>query len=136
MNQTILSGHLTADIESRSLQDKTLAKFTLACNQGERTVFMPVEAWNQDHLPTYIGKGSKVLISGSLKQEQWTTEQGEKRSRIVLVAHQVEFLDPPSGQRGEAMASPTAPVRSTRPASPQGHRTAPRPNRPARHQAA
>jgi len=109
MNQTIMTGNLTADIETRDIQSSTgdqhLSKFTLACNEGERVVFMPVEAWNMPHLAEYLHKGSKALISGGLKQEHWETEEGDKRSRIVLTAYKVEFLDP----------APEQPARSDRP---------------------
>lgn len=92
MNQAILTGNLTADIEVRELGDTHLSKFTLACNEGERVLFLPVEAWRMPHLVQYLSKGSKVLISGNLKQENWETEAGDKRSRIVLTAHKIEFL--------------------------------------------
>lgn len=94
MNQTIITGNLTADIESRQVGEQALCTFTVACNEGDRVVFMPVEAWNMPHLPEYLFKGSKVLLSGSLKQDNWETDGGEKRSRIVLTAYKVEFLDP------------------------------------------
>ena len=101
MNQTIMTGNLTADIETRDIpsrdkrsDDQHLSKFTLACNEGERVTFIPVEAWNMPHLPEYLSKGSKVLISGALKQDNWETKEGDKRSRIVLTAYKVEFLDP------------------------------------------
>ncbi|WPJ98082.1 single-stranded DNA-binding protein [Coraliomargarita algicola] len=93
MNQTIISGHLTADIETRKVGEQHLSKFRLACNEGERVVFMPVEAWNMPHLAEHLFKGSKVLLSGGLKQESWETDAGEPRSRIVLTAYKVEFLD-------------------------------------------
>lgn len=96
MNQTILSGNLTADIETREWGEKHLSKFTIACNQGENTTFLPVQAWNQEHLGKFLGKGSRVLVSGALRQESWETKGGDKRSRIVLNAYQVEFLDPPA----------------------------------------
>ena len=68
MNQTIMSGNLTADIETREIKSgvgepQHLSKFTLASNEGERVVFMPVEAWNMPHLAEYLFKGSKALIS-------------------------------------------------------------------------
>ena len=100
MNQTVMSGNLTADIETRTVGEQHLSKFTLACNQGEKTVFIPVEAWNQDHLQKFIRKGSRVLVSGALRQDQWESKEGEKRSRILLNAYQVEFLDAaPSKER-------------------------------------
>lgn len=98
MNQTIMTGNLTADIETRELRsdsgEQHLSKFTLACNEGDRVVFIPVEAWNMPHLAEHLHKGSKTLISGALKQENWETDAGDKRSRIVLTAYKVEFLDP------------------------------------------
>jgi single-strand DNA-binding protein len=102
MNQTVMSGNLTADIETKEVGEHHLSKFTLASNQGEKTVFLPVEGWNMEHLQEYIRKGSKVLISGSLRQDQWETKTGERRSRIVLKAFQVEFLDPPSEKKSSA----------------------------------
>jgi len=74
MNQIIMTGHLTADIETLELPARNkgsdaqhLSKFTLGCNEGERVTFLPVEAWNMPHLPEYLAKGSEVLISGALK---------------------------------------------------------------------
>lgn len=110
MNQTILTGNLTADIETREVGEQHLSKFTLAANEGDRVVFMPVEAWNMPHLAEHLFKGSKALIAGSLKQDNWETDAGEKRSRIVLSAFKVEFLDPApqkpenSGRRSAALS--------------------------------
>lgn len=105
MNQTVITGNLTADIETRDLKlnggDQQVSKFTIASNEGERVVFLPVEAWNMPHLAEYLFKGSKALISGSLKQENWETEAGDKRSRIVLTAYKVEFLDPAPDEGGQ-----------------------------------
>jgi len=98
MNHSVLSGNLTADIETKEVGEDHLSKFTLACNQGEKTVFIPVEAWNMEHLSEYLRKGSKALISGALRQDQWETKSGERRSRLFLRAFQVEFLDPPQKQ--------------------------------------
>jgi len=98
MNQTVITGNLIADIETREIKtrdgEQHLSKFTLGCNEGDRVVFMPVEAWNMPHLAEHLFKGSKALIAGSLKQDNWETDAGEKRSRIVLSAFKVEFLDP------------------------------------------
>lgn len=103
MNTTILSGNLTADIEEKEINKKSLCKFTIACNQGEHTLFMPVEAWEMGHLPKYLHKGSRVLAQGFLKQDNWETDKKEKRSRIVLVGSRFEFLDPPknNGKRAD-----------------------------------
>ena len=39
-------------------------------------------------------KGSLVLVSGRLAQRQWETPEGEKRSRVEVVATDVQFLTP------------------------------------------
>ncbi len=86
MNATHITGYLTADIETIPLNDKSLSKFTIASSQGDRTVFLPVEVWNQDHLPKYLRKGSKVLVG-----------------------QYVEFLDPKpqdAGERPRAVEEP------------------------------
>ena len=94
MNMTHMTGNLTADIETLPINDRSLSKFTVASNQGDRTVFLPVEVWNQDHLQHHLRKGSKVLVSGSLRQNTWLNKEGERRSRLILVGQYVEFLDP------------------------------------------
>lgn len=94
MNITHITGNLTADIENVPINDKSLSKFTVASSQGDRTLFLPVEVWNQDHLQNHLQKGSKVLVSGFLKQNTWLNKEGERRSRLVLVGQSVEFLDP------------------------------------------
>jgi single-stranded DNA-binding protein len=86
MNRTVITGNLTADIELFDVGEQHLNEFTLACNEGERVVFIPVGAWNMPHLAEYLFKGSKTLIPGSLRQDNWETKTGDKRSRIVLTA--------------------------------------------------
>ena len=101
MNQTVISGNLATDIESRQVNDKTVCKFTVAHNNGDReATFLPVEAWEMNHLPKYLGKWSKVVIQGNLKQERWKTKDGANRSRLVLTARQVEFMDGKTKRNG------------------------------------
>jgi single-strand DNA-binding protein len=97
MNSIVYSGRLTAEIETRAAGEQQVHRFTVAVNQGERTTFVPSEAWNMPHLSNYLGKGSPVLVRGALKQENWETAEGQKRSRLVVTAHEVEFV----GERAE-----------------------------------
>ncbi|MFW6218340.1 MAG: single-stranded DNA-binding protein [Verrucomicrobiota bacterium] len=130
MNQAILSGNLTADVETREIGDKHLSKFTLACNEGDRVVFLPVECWNQPHLADYLFKGSKAMVAGSLKQDQWETEAGEKRSRIVLTAYKVDFLSPRGPSGGSSSGGrPSSPGRSARRSGAEDRRNRPRQER-------
>jgi single-strand DNA-binding protein len=36
-----------------------------------------------------VSKGSRVVVAGRLEQRTWETDQGERRSRIELVADDV-----------------------------------------------
>ena len=40
----------------------------------------------------YLAKGSKVAISGRLRQETWETQDGQKRSRVGVVIDDLEFM--------------------------------------------
>ena len=100
MNTTHISGNLTADVENLQINEKNLTKFTVGCNNGDRALFLPVEVWNQDYLKDFIGKGSRVLVTGHLKQDSWQNKAGERRSRILLVGSHVEFLDFRNAEQG------------------------------------
>lgn len=115
MNNCIYSGHLTASIESRPVGEHEVQKFTVAVNQGERVSFIPTETWDMGYLEEHLDKGSKVLVRGTLRQDKWETADGDKRSRLYVTAHEVEFLDPPRSRKeapATAARSRRAPTRS------------------------
>lgn len=41
----------------------------------------------------YLNKGSKVLLEGRLKQENWTTNDGQNRSKHTLLVETMKMLD-------------------------------------------
>lgn len=104
MNIVIVSGNLTKDIELRYLNDGTaLAHFSIAVNEKykdkEQTHFFEVTVWGKtaENCAKYLGKGSKVLVQGSLKQESWEKD-GQKHYRVKINAHRIEFIGKPRGQ--------------------------------------
>ena len=52
----------------------------------------------------YLNKGRAVLVEGRLKQDRWEDENGNKRSKLKIVALTVQFL---SG-RGDAQGNKDA----------------------------
>jgi len=51
------------------------------------------------------GRGRRVIITGSIRQEKWETTEGGKRSKIVCRANDWDFGEAPnSGQDGQAGA--------------------------------
>lgn len=100
VNQVILMGRLTADVEVRSTTTgKNVASFTLAVDKGgnqEGADFFDVTAWDKlaELLDQYTHKGSKVLVMGRLQQQTWDDKaSGQKRSKVVITANDVTFLD-------------------------------------------
>ena len=41
---------------------------------------------------TYLHKGAKILLSGTLDYNQWETQDGQQRSTIQLIANRIEFI--------------------------------------------
>ncbi|MBI5815845.1 MAG: single-stranded DNA-binding protein [Nitrospinae bacterium] len=112
LNKVILIGNLTRDPELRYTPSGTaVAKFGLAINdkykQGdewkERVNFIDITVWGAqgENCSKYLSKGRQACIEGRLQQSTWETEEGQKRSKIEVVAERVVFL----GSRGEDSGS-------------------------------
>jgi single-strand DNA-binding protein len=112
MNLVIEMGNLTRDVELRYLPNgSAVADFSIAVNSKykpkdggevkEEVDFFQVTVWGKtaENCAEYIGKGSKVLVQGKLKQEQWEAE-GKKHSRVKIVAQTVQFLNNKKGSSG------------------------------------
>ena len=104
INNVILGGNLTKDVVLKNTATgRKVCTFTLANNRtymqaGQKTQdtsFIDVEVWGKtaENCAKYIHKGSPVVIVGRLKQDRWETDKGEKRSRLKVMANNVQFLD-------------------------------------------
>ncbi len=110
INSVVLGGNLTKEPVLKEIAGgRKVASFTVASNRtflsnGEKkkeTSFIDVDVWGPaaENCSKYLIKGSPVVVTGRLKQDQWQTESGEKRSRIKVLAANVQFL-PSSKQTG------------------------------------
>ncbi|MCU0857077.1 MAG: single-stranded DNA-binding protein [Pontiellaceae bacterium] len=107
LNRVFLMGNLTRDPEVRYTPSGTaVGDLSLAINENyknkagemvESTVFVDVEVWSRqaETCSEYLFKGSPVFIEGRLKLDQWTNQQGEKRSKLRVRADRVQFLGSP-----------------------------------------
>lgn len=62
-----------------------------------------------------LKKGSQLQITGRLRQERWTDDQGNKRSQVVIVAENINYWGNKSSEgtgEGAAPAQGQAAVRS------------------------
>ena len=109
-NRIVLVGNLTRDPQlSYTPANTALCKFGMAMNHKWRdqegntreevcfvdcTLFgRRAEVFNQ-----YMAKGRPVLVEGRLHLNQWTTPEGDKRSKHEVVVDNFQFL---GGRRDE-----------------------------------
>jgi single-strand DNA-binding protein len=102
-NQVTLMGNLTRDPEVRQIPSgQSVCSFSLALNRSykdkegswqEATDFVDVVAWGPlgERVAQYVTKGRPVLVSGRLQSRQWE-QDGQKRSKLEVVANDVTFL--------------------------------------------
>lgn len=104
LNNINLIGRWVQDTEIKMSNNGTeILNGTLAVNDPYRqdhTDFIDITAFKQLALNTnqYTGKGSKIAVSGKLQQQRWETNEGQKRSKHVVVANQIIFLDEKQSQ--------------------------------------
>jgi single-strand DNA-binding protein len=125
-NQVILMGNLTRDPELRTIPSgQSVCSFSLALNRSykgsdgnwqEATDYVDVVAWGPlgERVSQYMTKGRPVLVSGRLQSRSWEQE-GQKRSKVEVVAQDVTFLGSPRGD-GSAPAEPSEASASKKPA--------------------
>lgn len=106
INQVILMGRLTRDPELRTTPNgKSVCSFSLAVDrafsQDDTADFFDITAWEKlgELVEQYLTKGRRCLVQGRLQQRTWE-QDGQKRSKVDVVATDVTFLDGPSGNTG------------------------------------
>ena len=111
MNQISLIGRLTADPETRAGERHEAASFRLAVprrrgNDDAGAVFIEVVAFDKlaATCAQYLTKGRQVAVTGRLEQAEWTTSEGDYRSKHQIIADEVTFLDAPKSAPAEEPA--------------------------------
>ena len=116
MNKLTIIGNLTADPETRmTTTGKQVTSFTVAVNrrktatnQNPQTDFFRVNAWEElgINCKNYLAKGRKVAVVGSVSVNTYTTNNGEFRASLEVMAIEVEFLTPKDNTSGYTQVSP------------------------------
>ena len=102
-NKVLLMGNLTRDPELRyTASGAAVASFGLAVNrkfkQGEEwkdeVCFVDITVWAKqgENCAQYLHKGSLVFLEGRLNYQTWEADGGQKRSKLEVVANNVQFL--------------------------------------------
>ena len=102
-NKVLLMGNLTRDPELRyTASGAAVASFGLAVNrkfkQGEKwkdeVCFVDITVWAKqgENCAQYLHKGSLVFLEGRLNYQTWEADGGQKRSKLEVVANNIQFL--------------------------------------------
>ena len=108
-NRIVLVGNLTRDPQlSYTPANTAVCKFGIATNHKfkdrdgnmrEEVCFVDCTVFGRggETFNQYMGKGRTVLVEGRLHLNQWTTPEGEKRSKHEVVVDNFTFLGGPRG---------------------------------------
>lgn len=104
-NKVILLGNLTRDPDVRYLPNGTaVASFGIAVNriyndrqtgeQKKEVCFVDITAFGRtaEICGEYLHKGRPVLVEGRLRYSSWETDDGQKRSKLDVVAQNIRLL--------------------------------------------
>jgi len=101
-NAVTLVGNITRDPELRFTNTgQATASFGLAVNRRwqnrqtqeweEATSFFDVVCWREmaENAAESLSRGSRVIVTGRLEQRSWETPDGDKRSKVEVVADEI-----------------------------------------------
>ena len=131
INKVILMGRLTADPELRQTTSGiAMCRFSIAIDRpyrskdgGDRqTDFINVVTWRQsaEFVSRYFSKGKMIIVEGSLRNNNYTDQNGVKHYSIDVQADNVTFGESKSASAG-GTSTPIGDVRNfEKPASAAG----------------
>jgi len=101
-NSVTLVGNITRDPELRfTPSGQATATFGLAVNRRwqnrqtqeweEATSFFDVVCWREqaENASESLSRGSRIIVTGRLEQRSWETPEGDKRSKVEVVADEI-----------------------------------------------
>jgi len=104
-NKIVLVGNLTRDIDMKFSQGgMAIAKTAIATSrkfksnsgeQKEEVCFVDITFFGRsaEVANQYLRKGSKILVEGRLVFEQWSDQNGQKRSKHAVTVDVMQMLD-------------------------------------------
>lgn len=112
LNRVILIGRLTRDAELKYTSGGlAISSFAIAVNRRKKTQdqwvdeanFFDVSVFGKsaETLNQYLIKGKMVAVDGELRQDRWE-QDGQTRSKVVIVANNVQLLGGNGGNSSNA----------------------------------
>lgn len=124
-NRITIVGYLGRDAEQRFTPGgMAVASFSVATTEkrkdGEKTTWFRVSLFGKqaENVAPYLTKGKLVFVEGSLRQEEYTTKDGQTRTALEVNATSLQLLggkdDTP---RAESARPASAPQASAKPSA-------------------
>lgn len=111
MNNVSLIGNIGQDFELRYFESGSvkvdisigISRF-MGKDKEPQTDWITCQAWGKtaEIISEHFSKGSKIGITGNLKQERWEKD-GEKKSRLIVLIESVHFCEKKSNS-GDAVS--------------------------------
>jgi len=119
INVVVLVGRLTRDSELKYTKSGIpIARFSVAINRSvkrgevweDEASFLDVDFWGKggESVNRFLTKGQQVAIEGELRQDRWE-QDGQTRSKVVVVANNVRLMGSAPGQGGQGGSSYSKP---------------------------
>jgi single-strand DNA-binding protein len=122
LNKVMIIGNLGGDPEMRfTPSGNPVTTFSVATNrvfnsgEGERkeeTEWFSVVTWSRlaENCNRFLTKGQRIYVEGRLHTRSWDGQDGQKHSRVEVIANNVIFLDrksagPSPEEKGEETES-------------------------------
>lgn len=113
INRVMVTGNLTKDPDTRQVASG-MTVMTMRVAVNDRRKNSSTGQWEDspnyfdvvmfgsraESLSRFVKKGTKIAVDGKLRWSEWENPAGEKRSKIEIVADDVELLTPREGGAG------------------------------------
>lgn len=116
LNKVLVVGRLTKDIVVEYTNGgMAIAKGSIAVNRsqkkdgawGETASFFDITLFGKmaENLKPYLLKGKQVAIGGYLKQDRWTSQDGQNRSKVYIGVEELQLCGGREGGAGNGTGS-------------------------------
>lgn len=98
MNHIVILGRLTRDVEEMQTSSGTAVyRTSIACDRRaskDKVDFIQISAFGKtgQFLKDYFYKGKPIMVTGELHVDDYTTQSGEKKTRVDVTVDSVSFV--------------------------------------------
>ena len=119
VNRVVIVGNLTRDPEAKATHSgSSLTKMRVAVNDRikrdevweDYANFFDVVVFGKqaESCAEWLAKGKQVGVDGRLRWSEWQNDEGQRRSKVEIIAEHVMFLTPKDGGARKNAASAPA----------------------------